>query len=181
MINAKAQSEKPANRTSESLRPLDGREDAARGRLDWKSEFALALLPTLTVLAVFALVEVFSHQRLLFVSLAATAFLIYHDPRHRMNHIATVLIAQISAAGVGVAMGYWLGFGYFAGGAAMIAVIVLTLTLDRMHAPAVPTALSFAFRSESVNDLLLFGLATGILGLLVLLQRAATKFTIRGH
>ena len=73
------QIEKSANRTSESLRPLDGRENAAREQLDWKSEFTLALLPTLTVLGVFALVEALSSQRLLFVSLAATAFLIYHD------------------------------------------------------------------------------------------------------
>lgn len=76
-------------------------------------------------------------------------------------------------------MGYALGFGYLAGGAAMIAVIVLTLALDRMHAPAVPTALSFAFRAESVNDFLLFALAVGLLGVLVLVQRAATRFIIR--
>lgn len=83
------------NQSRKSLRPFVSREQTARRQLDFKSELALALLPTLTVLAVFALVEVFSHQRLLFVSLAATAFLIYHDPQHKTNTMATVLIAQI--------------------------------------------------------------------------------------
>ncbi len=160
----------------ESLRPLDGREESARGQIDLKGEFALALLPTLMVLAVFALVEVFSHQRLLFVSLAASAFSIYHDPHHKTNAVITLLVAQIGAAGLGILMGFALGSGYFAGGAAMIAVIVLTLVFDRMHAPAVTTALSFAFRAESKNDFPLFILAVSLLGVLVVLQRAATRF-----
>ena len=171
--------EKLANRTNESLRSLDGRENAAREQLDWKREFALVVLPTLTVLAVFALVEIFSHQRLLFVSLAASAFLIYHDPNHKTTTVGTVLIAQIGAAALGIVAGYALGFGYLAGSAAMISVIILTLTLDQLHAPAVPTALSFAFRPESVNDFSLFPLAAGLLAILVLLQRAATRFIIR--
>lgn len=171
------QIEKSANRTSESLRPLDGRENAARRQLDWKSEFTLALLPTLTVLGVFALVEAFSSQRLLFVSLAATAFLIYHDPQHKTT-VGTVLVAQIGAAAIGIAMGYAFGFGYLAGGAAMIANIILSLSLDRMHAPAVATALSFAFHAESLNDFLLFAASVGLLGVLVLLQRSATRLLV---
>ncbi len=46
-----------------------------RRRLNLRGEFALALLPTATVLAVLALVEALSRQRLLFASLAASAFL----------------------------------------------------------------------------------------------------------
>lgn len=92
-----------------------------------------------------------------------------------------MLLAQIGAAGLGIAMGYALGFGYFAGGAAMIVIIVLTLAFDRMHAPAVPTALSFAFRAESINIFLLFTLAVGLLGVLVVLQRAATRLAVRGE
>lgn len=164
-----------------SLRPLDGCEQTARQQLSLRGELTLALMPTLTVLAVFALVEYFDQQRLLFVSLAATAFSIYHDPHHKTNHVATVLVAQIGAAVLGIASGYALGFGYLAGGVAMIAIIVLTLTLDRLHAPAVTTALSFAFRVESKNDFPLFAVAVGLLGVLVLLQRAALQLVARAE
>jgi hypothetical protein len=99
-----------------SLRPIEGRDNAARQQMDLKGEVTLALLSTLTVLAVFALVEVFSNQRVLFVSLAASAFSIYHDPHHKTNAVVTLLVTQIGAAGLGIVMGFALGSGYLAGG-----------------------------------------------------------------
>lgn len=80
-----------------------------RPRLSVKSELALALLPTLTVLIVFALVEAFSRQRLLFASLASSAFLIYRDPQHGMNAARTVVVAQIGAALFGFVIYLLLG------------------------------------------------------------------------
>ena len=60
-------------------------------------ELALALLPTLTILLVLAFVEAFSRQRLLFASLASSAFLIYLEPRHRTNSVRTLALAQGAA------------------------------------------------------------------------------------
>lgn len=57
----------------------------ARRHLGWRKELLLASLPTAAVLAVFGLIERFTHQRLLFASLGASAFLIYLDPEHTTN------------------------------------------------------------------------------------------------
>jgi hypothetical protein len=62
-----------------SPQPLQGANRSLR-RLGLKGVFALALLPTLMVLSVLGLVETLSRQRLLFASLASSAFLIYLDP-----------------------------------------------------------------------------------------------------
>ena len=64
-------------------------ETNIRKRLHWKSELTLALLPTLTVLLVLWFIEVYGHERLLFASLASSAFLIYVDPQLKMNRIRT--------------------------------------------------------------------------------------------
>ncbi len=83
---------------SESIQPSSRETRSARRRLPWRHELLLVLLPTITVLAVVALVERFSQQRLLFASLASSAFLIYLDPLHGTNSARTLLIAQLGAA-----------------------------------------------------------------------------------
>ncbi len=82
---------------SESIPPSNRETRNARRRLGWRQELLLALLPTITVLAVMALVERFSEQRLLFASLASSAFLIYLDPLHGTNSTRTLLIALTRA------------------------------------------------------------------------------------
>lgn len=54
----------------------------------------------------------------------------------------------------------------------MTGTIILMILADAMHPPAVATALSFAFRGENEDNLLLFGLAVLITSILVLLSRA---------
>lgn len=66
----------------------------AKKRMPLRRELALALLPTTTVLVVFALVEAWSRQWLLFASLASSAFLIYLDPGHHANSARTLILAQ---------------------------------------------------------------------------------------
>ncbi|HYO75152.1 MAG TPA: hypothetical protein VE010_01715 [Thermoanaerobaculia bacterium] len=72
-----------------------------RKRLRLRDELLLAFVPTATVLIVFAAVEALSNQRLLFASLASSAFLIYLDPEHGTNRARTLAIAQIGAAILG--------------------------------------------------------------------------------
>jgi CBS-domain-containing membrane protein len=163
----------------ESLKPLEGAGRAARRRLGLKGELALALLPTLIVLAVFGLVEALSRQRLLFASLASSAFLIYLDPQHGTNTVRTLVISQMGAAAVGLLAYLGLGPGYLSGGTAMLLTIVLMITLDAMHPPAVSTSLSFAFRAGDESNLLLFGLALSVTAALVLMQRAALRLLAR--
>ena len=62
-------------------------------RFNLRQELALALLPTTVVLLMLYGVEVFSRQRLLFASLASSAFLIYIDPEHPMNGVRTLVLA----------------------------------------------------------------------------------------
>jgi CBS-domain-containing membrane protein len=157
----------------QSLAPLEGRTRALRDRLDLKGELVLALLPTLTVLAVLGLVEALTEQRLLFASLAGSAFLIYLDPQHGTNQVRTLVLAHATAALLGWTTFSLIGDGYVSGGVAMVATIVLMILLDVVHPPAVSTAMGFALRAGDQTNLALFLLALAITAALVVLQRAA--------
>lgn len=155
------------------MKAIKGPNRGERRKIGLKGEFFLALLPTITVLIVMAFVEVLSHQRLLFASLSSSAFLIYLDPNHGTNSIRTLVIAQISAATIGLAAYLLMGDGLLSGGIAMLSVIILMILTNAMHPPAVATALSFAFRAGEESNLILFILAVGITGILVILEKAA--------
>jgi CBS-domain-containing membrane protein len=155
----------------ESLKPVEGANRSLRRRLDLKGEFVLALLPTATVLVMLSLVEAFSRQRLLFASLASSAFLIYLDPQHGTNSVRTLVISQMTAAVIGFLTHLAFGPGYAAAGSAMVAVIVVMILLDAVHPPAVATSLSFAFRAGDEDNLIVFGLAVMIVALLVVMER----------
>lgn len=155
-----------------SLRPVVGANRALREQLTLRDELILALLPTLVVLGVLAFVEVLSRQRLLFASLASSAFLIYLDPQHNTNTACTLSVAHLLAAGIGFVAYLALGPGYLSGGGAMVVTIGLMIVLDVVHPPAVSTALSFAFRAGDERSLVLFALAVGMIAVLVVLEQA---------
>ncbi len=159
----------------DSLRPVEGADRSLRRRLRLRDEFALALLPTGTVLAVLAFVEALSSQRFLFASLASSAFLIYLDPLHGMNTVRTLAIAHVTAAVAGLVAFWLLGHTYPAAAVAMIATIVLMIALDAVHPPAVSTSLTFALRSGAESEVALFGLALAVTAILVVLQRMALR------
>ncbi len=154
-----------------SLNPIQEAKRPLRRNITLRGEFLLVLLPTLTVLIVFRFVDVFSAQRLLFASLASSAFLIYLDPEHATNRVRTLLISQLMAATIGLLTSLTLGPDFAAGGIAMVATIVLMILLDVVHPPAVATSLSFAVSAEGTNVLLIFVLAVGMTAMLVLLER----------
>ncbi|HEX6913159.1 MAG TPA: HPP family protein [Longimicrobium sp.] len=157
----------------ESLKPVQGASRSLRERLHLKGELMLAALPTATVLLVLLMVEVLSEQRLLFASLASSAFLIYLDPQHGMNSVRSLVMAQMGAALLGVGTFLLLGPGYDSAAAAMVLTILLMILSDAVHPPAVSTALSFALRAGDESNVLLFGLAVGMTAVLVLLERVA--------
>lgn len=159
-------------RGRDTLTPIRSGREARRRRLTLRAEFSLALLPTAVVLLVFAGIEMLSDHRLLFASLASSAFLIYLDPEHATNQIRTLVISQALAAVIGYFAYSVSGGGYLTSGVAMVTVIVAMIALDAMHPPAVATALSFAFRAGDESNLLLFSLALSLIAVLVLLQRS---------
>lgn len=161
------------SRSRSSLKPIEGAKRSLRSRLSLKGELLLATAPTITVLGVLAFVEVLSQQRLLFASLASSAFLIYLDPQHGTNKTRTLMISQLMAATIGWLAVLILGTGYFSGAVAMVVTIVLMIVLDAVHPPAVSTSLSFAFKAGNENNLVLFGLAVGVTTALVGLERLA--------
>lgn len=177
------------SQSRESLTPIEGADRSLRRRLKLRHEYILALLPTATILAIFAFVEVLSHQRLLFASLASSAFLIYLDPQHGTNATRTLVSAQMIAAAMGWGMFHLFGAGYLAGGTALVSTIGLMIAFDVMHPPAVATALSFAFRAGDASNLLLFGLAVAVTAVLVVLEQItlrlvahyAAKHPLNGH
>lgn len=157
----------------QSLEPSPGAARRVRRRLGVRGELVLVALPTVTVLGVLGLVEALSEQRLLFASLASSAFLIYLDPEHGMNTVRSLLVSQLGAALVGWLTFSLFGSGYVAGGVAMVLTILLMIVVDAMHPPAVSTAMSFALRAGDASNLLLFLLALVITCFLALLQRSA--------
>lgn len=162
-----------------SLKPIVGANRTLRRGFKLQQELALALLPTLTVLVVLALIQAFSNQRLLFASLASSAFLIYLDPQHGTNSTRTLLVAQTTAALTGFLTFAVFGPGYLAVGGAMVTIIVFMILFDAVHPPAVSTALSFAFKAGPESNLLLFGLALSVVVILVLMQRATLWLVAR--
>lgn len=142
-----------------------------RRRLGLRQELLLALAPTLTVLLVLALVEAVSRQRLLFASLASSAFLIYLDPQHSVNAARTLVLSQLGAALIGVACFLLLGPGYASAGIAMVLAIVAMVVSDTVHPPAVSTALGFGLKAGDTSNLALFCLALAITVVLLGLQR----------
>jgi CBS-domain-containing membrane protein len=156
-----------------SLKPLQGANRQLRRKLDLKGEIALAIAPTAIVLLVMGFVEALTQQRLLFASLASSAFLIYLDPQHGTNAIRTLILAQMMAASIGFITYFMFGGGYISGGIAMILAIGLMIFLDAMHPPAVSTSLSFALKAGNVSNLVLFAWALAITVILVGLERYA--------
>jgi CBS-domain-containing membrane protein len=156
----------------DSLRPIQGADRPLRRRLALRHELVLVLLPTAIVLGVLGLVEVFSQQRLLFGSLASSAFLIYLDPQHSTNTVRTLIVAHLVAACAGLGTYLLFGPGYVAGGSAMVATVVLMLLLDVIHPPAIASSLTFAFRAGAEHSVILFGMALLLIILLVTLVRS---------
>lgn len=140
-----------------------------------RADVALAILPTATVLAALYLVETLGGERLLFASLASSAFLIYLDPEHRTNAVRTLVVSQIAAAAIGFAAQAGMGPGYGAAAAAVVVTVVLLVFLDLVHPPAVATALSFAFRADTTGYLVLFALAVGLVAVLVVVQQVSVR------
>ncbi|WP_330485826.1 HPP family protein [Tumidithrix elongata] len=162
-------------------KPITSIGRSLRQHLSLKEELLLAIAPTLTIAIVMAFVETVSQQRLLFASLAASAFLIYLDPHHSSNTARTLILSQLMAAAIGWFANFTCGAGYVAGIAAMVATIVFTIALDVVHPPAVSTSLSFALQTSSQNNFILFSLAVGAIALLVGLERLALRILTRFH
>jgi CBS-domain-containing membrane protein len=145
-------------------------------RLSVREELLLALLPTATVLPIIGVIEAFGGHHLLCASLASSAFLIYLDPEHQMNGVRTLVVSQMTAAGIGWMMWLLLGGGYAASASAIPLAILLMILLNAVHPPAVSTALAFAMHVDPHGSLILFAIAVGITAILVLLQRAVLSF-----
>lgn len=137
-------------------------------------ELALALPPTLVVLVSGLLLESFRHQRLLFASLASSAFLIYRAPDHAMNTTRVMVTAHLVGVALGVGAALALGAGYRAGAVAMAGTIIALVLLNAVHPPAISTALGFAFFPQQDQAAGFFVLALVMLAALVVLQRTAT-------
>lgn len=136
-------------------------------------ERALAVPPTLCVLSVLFFVDAIVRQRLLFASLASSAFLIYRAPEHRMNSMRVMVTAQVIAVVVGIVAARVITIGYMAAGAAMVITTLALICFDVVHPPAISTALGFAFLPQQDRAVGIFLLALGLLVMLVALQRVA--------
>lgn len=163
----------------ESAQPGSASRRSLRKRLSLRDELLLACVPTAMVLIVFAIVEAATNQRLLFASLASSAFLIYLDPEHGTNRTRTLAVSQLMAAAVGFLAYEMIGPSYGSGAVAMVATIVLMIVLDAVHPPAAATALAFAFRTGDERNLVLFAVAVGLVIALVFVEAATLALLAR--
>jgi len=150
---------------------VHGRRSARRGGL--ASELLLAVPPTLAVLAALWLTETLIHRRVVFAALAASAFLIYRDPKHQMNNVRVMVTAHLCGAALGLGAELLLGPNYTAGAVAMVATILTLIVLDAVHPPAIATSLGFAILPNQEGVLGVFLLALAVVAVLVVLQRLA--------
>jgi len=148
-------------------------------RLTVRQEFALAVLPTVVVLVLLEFVEALSNQRVIFASLASSAFLIYLDPQHPTNSMRSIVLSHLIAALCGAAANWAFGAGYSAAAVAMIATIMSMIVADAVHPPAVGTSLTFAFRPTDVTVLSLFVLCLAVIAILVALQNGSLRLLKR--
>jgi CBS-domain-containing membrane protein len=163
-----------------SATPATPAAPLGRPRLGWRREILLALLPTVTVLGLLWLLKLLSNQQLLFASLASSCFLIYLDPGHPANSARTLVISQLAGALLGFGFHAWLGPGYLGAALALVGVIAIMILTNTMHPPAVATALNFAFRAGTgEGNLLLFGLAVGLVLVLLAVQRGSAYLVRR--
>lgn len=147
------------------------RGSAGHGGL--RSELVLAIPPTVVTLLTLFLVEALRHERVLFASLASSAFLVYRDPLHRMNSVRVMGVAHVVGTILGIGAALLLGAGYVAGAVAMILTILTLIVLNAVHPPAISTALGFAFHSQETSSAGLFLIALALVVALVVLQRTA--------
>lgn len=151
--------------------------DASRAlhRRSLRDELVLALLPTLTVIAALAFVNMLRHEQLLFASLSVSAFLIYLDPLHTMNRVRTLLLAQLMGGTIGLLFYLLLGGSFLSAGLAMALTIFLMIALDVVHPPAIATSLAFALRAGNESSLVIFAFVVLITAMLIVLQRIAIR------
>lgn len=166
------------------MQPVRNADDAAAAPIDrrpftLREELMLATLPTATMLLVLLVVEQLAEQRLLFASLASSAFLIYVDPGHVTNRVRTLLLAHGSAATIGAGVDLLFGTGYVPAAISMTAAILGTLALRAVHPPAISTALTFAFRPGDADKWAIFMAALAIIAMLVVLQPLTARLLAR--
>ncbi len=144
-----------------------------------RDSFAQALLratpPTITVLAMTAVVQFGAHTRVLFAPLAASAFLIYHAPHERSNHVGVIVISQLVGAACGLGVAAFGHPGYVSEAIAMLLTISALISFDLLHAPAVPTALIFADAPVAFDNVAFFAIDLAILAALWFAQQAIRR------
>lgn len=168
----------------EPTKPVPNPDDLEAAPIDrrpftLKEELWLALLPTAIVILLLFLVEAVAEQRILFASLASSAFLIYVDPGHAINRVRTVVLAHGVAASIGALVDFVLGTGYAPAAVSMVLTILATLTLRAVHPPAISTALTFAFRPGDADKWMIFMGALVMIVVLVILQQISVRLLLR--
>ncbi len=152
---------------------MTSRSHGRRRRRTIRNDLILAALPALTIVGALAFFDALVKQRLLFSSLAASAFLVWVEPRHPMNAVRTVLLSQLVAALDGALAFTLFGNGLAASGAATAMTAMAMIALDAVHPPAISTTFGFAMRAGRTPVGILFALVAVVTGLIIVLHQAA--------
>lgn len=136
-----------------------------------RNELLLALLPTMIVLGILIGLRLLAQQRILFASLATSAFLIYRDPRGIANRMSVFVPAHLIGLLTGLGVSLILGSSYAAAAVAMALTIFVLVLMQLVYSPAIATSLIFAFREQDAKTAALFVLALVMLVALVVMQR----------
>ncbi|MDP9470135.1 MAG: HPP family protein [Chloroflexota bacterium] len=88
-------------------------------------------------------------QRLLFASLASSAFFLYLDPHHGTNTTCALVSSHLRAGAAAPRTHQLFGHGDLAAARTMVTAILAMVLLDVVHPPAVSTSLGFALGTRA--------------------------------
>ncbi|WP_426119501.1 HPP family protein [Kocuria sp. LHG3120] len=141
---------------------------------DWKRVAMVGAATVITVVLMIVVVEQIARQAVLVTSLAASTFLLYYQPLHRMNRFVPVVGGHLIAAGVGFLSDKFIPGGTLAPAVAITVTVAALAGLRIIHPPAVSTSVVFAYRPHEVSALLTFSLT-----LVVVVALAAVYLLLR--
>lgn len=129
---------------------------------DWRRVTAVSAATVITVVLMIVVIEQIAEQAVLVTSLAASTFLLYYQPLHRMNRFVPVVGGHLIAAGAGFLADEVIPSSTVALAVAITVTVVTLASLRIIHPPAISTSVVFAYRPHDASALLTFSLTLAV-------------------
>lgn len=129
---------------------------------DWRRVATVSAATVITVVLMIVVVEQIAEQAVLVTSLAASTFLLYYQPLHRMNRFVPVVGGHLIAAGVGFLADEIIPSATLALAVSITVTVTALASLRIIHPPAISTSVVFAYQPHDAGALLTFSLTLAV-------------------